>query len=281
MEIIDSHQHFWQISRGDYTWLTPQLTALYRDFLPQDYAQAVKNQHPKLTLLVQAAASDAETDYILRLAETNAWVGGVVAWLDFSAKEALARLNTLAANSYVKGVRPMLQDIEETNWILNPSFAVVFNRLIEHNLCFDALIQVRHLDTIDKLATRYPDLKIIVDHCAKPKISAGVSAQWQAGIEALAKHKNLLLKFSGLPTEARANQQSPADFQKYFSTVLQAFGSKRLLWGSDWPVVNINSSYEDWLNICKTLTQSLCHESKQDFWCGTAKRIYSLENRNN
>lgn len=280
MDIIDSHQHFWRLGRGDYSWLTPDLGSLYRDFAPQDYLLASQTHQPKHTVLVQAATSDAETDYMLKLAQDHKFIAGVVAWVEFSSDSVLERLDDLAQNPYVKGIRPMLQDIEDTNWILNPEYSPIFDKLIDLNLSFDALIQVRHLDVIDQLAGQYPALKFIVDHCAKPDIASGVISGWQKGIEALAKHSNLVVKFSGLPTEANPTQQSVSDYQSYFKIVFEAFGSKRLLWGSDWPVVNINSSYLDWLNICKRLTQSLSAKEQQDFWAGNAKRIYALEKNN-
>lgn len=278
MTTIDSHQHFWQLSRGDYGWLTPELTALYKDYLPSDFLHVSKGLNVSNTVLVQAAATNEETDFMLQLADNNEFILGVVGWIDFAAKteDVCQRLETLAANPKFKGVRPMLQDIDDTDWILSPAFAPIFEQLSKLNLTFDALVFTKHLANIETIANTYPELKIVIDHCAKPNIAQGELALWGDAIEQFTEMGNVYIKVSGLPTEASKEQQASIDFEPYFDHVYQVFGASRMMWGSDWPVVNINSDYVSWLTVCKQLTANWTSKDKQELYQSTAIHFYGL-----
>ncbi|WP_163934090.1 amidohydrolase [Paraferrimonas sp. SM1919] len=280
LNVIDSHQHFWQLSRGDYAWLTPELSKLYRDFLPSDFLQEVKDINVSQTILVQASNTDAETDFMLQLAADNDFIGGVVGWIDFEGEieTVCQRLQTLAANPKFKGVRPMLQDIDDPNWILTPRFDAIFKQLISLNLSFDALINSQHIPALETIAKRYPNLNIVIDHCAKPNIADRQFDYWQQGIAKFIKLANVSVKVSGLTTEASSQQRSPQDYQDYLLYMLQNFGSQRLMWGSDWPVVNLNSSYHKWLEICENITVDWSAQDFNNLFHYSAAKFYKLDN---
>lgn len=282
ISLIDSHHHIWQLENGYYSWLTPEINVLYRDFTLNDYKQVVAGSCDPATrfnsVLVQASATDAETDYLLAQAAKNPLIAGVVGWVDFdgNSQQVNQRLSALSANNTFKGVRPMLQDIEDVNWILKPNFAAIFEQLIQLNLSFDALCRVEHLPNILTLATQYPDLPIVIDHCAKPQISEGEFEMWTRAISAFKDVSNVYVKVSGLTLEASLEQQDYENFVPYFNVVHQTFGAKRMMWGSDWPVVNINSHYSAWLALSMELVEQWKESDKAHFWSGTATAFYKL-----
>ena len=274
--IVDSHQHFWQLSRGDYKWLSPQLGVLYKDYLPEHLHAEVDCYHVKQTVLVQAAATEEETHFLLRLAYDTNFVAGVVGWINFEDINAVSRLEQLAASHYLKGVRPMLQDIEDPAWILNPEFTAIFNVMENAGLTLDALVRDVHLYSIETLAKRHPDLKIVIDHCAKPDLTAVPSALWQQRLANIAKCTNVHIKFSGLMTESPKGEVSVNDIRAVFELILNAFGPDRIMWGSDWPVVNLNGSYDEWFALSQTLLNDL-PEVAQKKICGlNAQKFYCL-----
>lgn len=277
-KFIDSHHHFWQLSRGDYQWLTPELTALYRDYLPEDYNQAVNQHAPAHSVLIQAAATDAETDFMLALATHSDVVAGVVGWIDWTLpqQQVCQRLLALSENKKFKGVRPMLQDIDDPEWILNPSFEPIFNQLATLGLTFDALVKTEHLMSIYTIAQQYPQLKIVIDHCAKPDIANDDFDTWASAISTFKHCDNVYIKVSGLTTEASSEQSEAENYIQYLQFVTDIFGSSRMMWGSDWPVVNINSNYADWYSLTQQLLAKWCEKDKQNFWYETAKVFYKL-----
>ena len=260
--IVDSHQHFWLRERGDYGWLTEDLKEIYRDFLPDDLRLHLTKGGVQHTVLVQAAPSLAETEFMLNLAADTDFVAGVVGWVNMDSDSVLNDLQGLISNAYFKGIRPMLQDIDDTDWILNSRHSRVFEFLIHHNLCFDALVTPRHLTNLLTITQRHPDLKAVIDHAAKPEIIAGNYAAWAKDMKALAQESNIMCKLSGILTEAPPNA-TISDIEPYIEFLLEAFGPERLIWGSDWPVLNLASSYQSWLSMVQGLLKSLS-ESEQD-----------------
>ncbi len=182
---IDAHQHFWRLSRGDYGWLTPTLAPIYRDFEVPDLAPHLAANRISGTVLVQAAPTEAETRFLLRLAaESAGLIGGVVGWVDFEAPDVRERLARLAANPLLCGVRPMIQDIADADWMLERRLDEAFRAIVDLDLRFDALVQPRHLRNLRRLLDRHPDLRAVVDHGAKPDIANGVREPWAADISA-------------------------------------------------------------------------------------------------
>ncbi len=272
---IDSHQHFWQLSRGDYLWLTPELGLLYRDYLPNNFSPLLQQANVAKTVLVQAAATTAETEFILKLASETEFVAGVVGWVDMESTDALADLARFSENPYFKGVRPMIQDVSDINWMLKEQLAPVFNYLIAHDLTFDALILPEHLDALYILLKRYPDLKVVIDHGAKPGIENSSSPQWFEKIALIARETSAFCKLSGLVTEASSNPH----FDKlapYMEHLLVCFGAERLMWGSDWPVVETSSNYQSWLSQVEGFLIPLSSKEQHSIWAHTAQKFYQL-----
>lgn len=276
---IDGHQHFWQISRGDYVWLTPDLERLYRDYLPSDLSSIVQDGDVAKTILVQAAETVAETEFMLSLAAENEFISGVVGWVDMTIDDAVADIERLAQNPYFKGIRPMLQDIEDLDWILQAKFDDCFKALIKHGLTFDALVLPAHLHNLFILAERYPELSIVIDHGAKPQVSLGIhhplNQSWAQQIRQLAKMKNVHCKLSGLLTEAgdTVNYESIRPFMQH---LLDCFGPQKLMWGSDWPVINLVSNYHQWLNMTTTFLAALPESDQNAIWAKTTQSFYKL-----
>lgn len=243
--MIDAHFHIWRPARGDYGWLTPTLGPIYRDVAIADWRREARACGVTGGILVQAAATEAETRFLLdaAAAEPGAPVLGVIGWVDLAAVDAPARVARIAAEPLVKGLRPMLQDIADPDWILDPSVAAGLAAMAAHGLAFDALVRPVHLPRIRALAVRLPDLTIIVDHGAKPDIAGDGFAPWAAEIERVAHETHALCKLSGLMTEAGA---TPERVQHYIAHLLACFGPDRLIWGSDWPVLELAGSYQSW-----------------------------------
>jgi len=275
MKRIDSHQHFWQLSRGDYDWLTPELKPLYRDFLPNDLAPILAKSQVNKTVLVQAATTTEETEFMLKIATETDFVSGVVGWIDMESINALAQLEHFSKNPFFKGIRPMIQDIEDSNWMLKAELAPVFESLIDKNLTFDALVLPQHLDALYTLNKRYPALKVVIDHGAKPAISTNSSPEWFDKLALIAAETSAFCKLSGLVTEAGTNPS----FEKlapYMEHLLACFGPERLMWGSDWPVVETCANYTSWLEQVEILLAPLTSTEQQCIWAGTAKNFYQL-----
>lgn len=276
MKRVDAHQHFWLLSRGDYGWLTPDLGAIHRDFLPSDIEPLLARHGIASTVLVQAAPTEAETLYMLSLADRHPFVEGVVGWTDFAAKDAPAAIARLARHSKLKGLRPMIQDIADVDWMLEPALEPAFRALAAADLVFDALVLPRHLDNLFRLAQRHPDLRIVVDHCAKPAVSSGDFAGWAEGMARMAAETAAVCKLSGLVTEAGA-EWSVERLRPYVDHVLSVFGPGRILWGSDWPVCTLAASYDDWVAATERLLESCSGDERGAILGGNAADIYRLQ----
>lgn len=273
---IDSHQHFWQLSRGDYTWLTPELTLLYKDFLPSDLSPLLEKTNVMKTVLVQAAATTAETTFMLNLAKKTDFVSGVVGWVDMDSNSAISQLEIFNQSPFFKGIRPMIQDIDDDEWMLKAELAPVFEYLIANELTFDALVLPKHLDALYLLLKRYPALKVVIDHGAKPDIENNLSQQWFEKIALIASETSAHCKLSGLVTEAGIDPNFD-QLVPYMEHLLVCFGAKRLLWGSDWPVVETSSTYQGWLSQVEEFLKPLPSSEQHCIWAGNAQRFYKLE----
>jgi L-fuconolactonase len=276
---IDSHQHFWQLSRGDYAWLTPELELLYKDFLPDALAPLLEQSQVDKTILVQAAATTAETDFMLKVASETEFVAGVVGWVDMECLNALAHIEHFSQSPYFKGIRPMIQEIEDINWMLKDELAPVFELLIAKNLTFDALVLPQHLDALYILLKRYPVLNVVIDHGGKPAVCAytvnNSSHEWYEKIAKIASETSAFCKLSGLVTEAGIDPNYEP-LAPYMEHLLVCFGVKCLMWGSDWPVVNLSSDYHRWTKQVDTFTEALTVSEQQAIWSTTAQKFYKI-----
>lgn len=274
---IDAHQHFWSIARGDYGWLTPELATIYRDFLPDDLSPMLDKWGIEGTVLVQAAPTVAETRFMLGLAKDNAFIKGVVGWVDFESDDAAALVDELAADEHLVGIRPMIQDIPDPEWMLQERFAPVFEAIKRNDLVFDALTLPPHLKALRTLVARHPDMRIVIDHGSKPLIADGIIEGWAEDMAALSEFDNVSCKFSGLVTEANA-EWSPADLKPYVAHLLATFGPQRLVWGSDWPVCTLAASYDTWVETSRDLLSTLSQEDQDAVFGLNAMRLYKIRN---
>lgn len=271
--IIDAHQHFWRLDRGDYGWLTPELAPIYRDFGPSDLAPHLARHGIGGTVLVQAAPTLAETKYLLELADATDVVRGVVGWVDFEAADAPEDIARLAQHPKLVGLRPMIQDIADDDWMLRPALAPAFEAMIRHDLTFDALVLPRHLPRLHELLARHPDLRCVIDHGAKPEIAEGRFDAWAGEMAALARDTRAFCKLSGLLTEAGEGAGREA-LAPYAAHLVDRFGPARLVWGSDWPVLTLAASYDAWFEMAMSLIPDA--KDRQAVFGGTAIELYRL-----
>jgi len=275
---LDAHQHFWQLARGDYGWLTPELAPIYRDFAPDDLAPLLDHFGIDGSILVQAAPTVAETRFMLDLARQNSFIKGVVGWADFEAPDASDRIAELAADPKLVGLRPMIQDIDDPDWMLKDALAPAYRALVARDLVFDALTLPQHLANLLQLAERHPDLRMVVDHGSKPRIATGEISGWAEDMTAIANHTPAFCKLSGLVTEA-GDSWSGEDLCPYVDHLLETFGPMRLIWGSDWPVCTLACSYEDWVHLTDDLLKDLPDADRRAVLGGNAERLYLASRR--
>ncbi|MGF1619801.1 MAG: amidohydrolase family protein [Rhodomicrobiaceae bacterium] len=273
---IDAHQHFWSIARGDYDWLTPELGAIYRDFSPDDLKPLLEEARIEGTILVQAAPTEAETRYMLGLACENPFIKGVVGWVDFEAADAPDRIAELAQEPALVGLRPMIQDIPDPDWMLRDALTPAYEALIAADLTFDALTLPRHLKQLRLLLTRHPRMRVVIDHASKPDIRTGGFDGWAGDMAVLASSTNAFCKLSGLVTEA-ARDWTIEDLRPYVAHLLAMFGASRLIWGSDWPVCTLAASYGEWIAATDELLAAVSEADKAAIMGGNAIRAYQLK----
>lgn len=273
---IDAHQHFWSLARGDYGWLTPELKPIYRDFLPDDLKPLLDLAGIGGTVLVQAAPSLAETEFLLSIAEQRAFVRGVVGWVDFEGADAPEQIARLAGHSALVGLRPMIQDIADPDWMLRDTLTPAFEAMQAHDLTFDALVLPKHLPNLRRLLTRHPALRVVIDHGAKPPIRDGCLTGWAEDMAALAAETGAWCKLSGLLTEAGDTWRTE-DLKPYADHLLSRFGPDRLVWGSDWPVCTLAGNYARWLKATDALLAGIPAVDRDAILGGNAVRAYALK----
>ena len=273
---IDAHFHCWQPARGDYGWLTPALVPIYRDVSVPDWQAQAAPCGITGGMLVQAAPTEAETHFMLQLAERQPAVCGVVGWVDWLAPDAAQRVRLLAQHAKLKGLRPMLQDIADPAWVLQTALQPALEAMTACGLVFDALVKSAHLPHILTLAQRQPGLRIVIDHGAKPNIAASEWQPWASGMERIAKETTASCKLSGLFTEACPGAQG-ADLLPWADHILRCFGPARVIWGSDWPVLELSGkTYADWWQATQHLLARFSDAERGAILGGNAKRIYAL-----
>lgn len=277
---IDAHQHYWQIDRGDYDWM-PDIDVLNRDYGPADLEPALARHGIAGTVLVQAAATVAETEYLLGLAEATPSVKAVVGWIDFEDAGQLEVLKRFSRHPKFRGVRPMIQDIPDVDWMLRADVQWAYEALIDLDLSLDALGFPRHMPNFHTLFRRYPEMRVVIDHLMKPQIHLQMTGEdiftaWADEMTRLAEETQALCKFSAMITEA-GDGWAPEDLRPFSDHILTAFGARRVMWGSDWPVVRVFAEYGDWLDVAQGLADGLSDAERAEVFGGTARRFYRLE----
>jgi L-fuconolactonase len=278
MNFVDAHQHFWDPTRDDYGWLTPSNVQLYRRFGPEHLGPLLAEAGAACTVLVQAAASEDETKYLFSIAARHKFVAGVVGWVDFESADVAQRIAALVASSdgRLKGLRPMIQDIADVSWLAHRKLDPAFRAMIQHGLTFDALVMPRHLSLLRDRLRMHPKLRAVLDHAGKPDIAGGDYDGWAADIERLARDTNVCCKLSGLLTQAAPRAGAPA-LSDIVAHIFRCFGSERVMWGSDWPVLTTSATHSAWLEIARTLIDRYAAGSEQAVFRENAVRFYNLD----
>jgi L-fuconolactonase len=273
---VDAHHHVWSLARGDYGWLRPELVPIHRDFSLADFAPLCGNAGVTATVLVQAAPTAAETEYLLAVARrSEGLVQGVVGWADLSARDVIPTLHRLARDPLLKAIRPMLQDLPDPAWILQPCVGRALSALPQLGLRFDALVKPAQLPSLLLLLEHHPDLAVVIDHAAKPDIAGQAWEPWAKAMRAAAAYPHVHCKLSGLATEAGA-QWTIGCLAPWVDHLFECFGAGRLMWGSDWPVVNLAGSHARWFAATVELLSRRTPEERAWVLGKTARRFYGL-----
>ncbi|MBX3278988.1 MAG: amidohydrolase family protein [Acidobacteria bacterium] len=276
MSIIDAHHHLWKYNPDDYPWIGDGMEALRRDFLPDDLQALMRENPVDGFVAVQAQQSEAETKWLLELAEQNDFMRGVVGWAPLTDPDVGSVLERLAENKKLKGIRHILQDEPDDDYMLGEAFNRGVAQLAPLGLSYDILVFERHLPQTLKFVDRHPDQVFIVDHMAKPRIRERIVSPWRELIGELAARPNVWCKISGMATEADWRNWNEADLKPYIDTVLAEFGPKRLMFGSDWPVLLPASDYARWIEVFRQAIAHLSHDERDWICRNTAIEAYRL-----
>ena len=272
---IDSHQHFWQFNPVRDAWIDSSMEKIAKDFKPKDLKPLLEQCKMDGCVTVQADQSETETEFLLKLAEQNPFVKGVVGWVDLSSNDLSERLEFYSKNPLFKGVRHILQ-AEKKGFMLQDSFLKGISQLKNFNLTYDILIYPHQLIEARTLVEKNPEQAFVLDHLAKPYIKDQKIDDWSTHIRKLAKHKNVYCKLSGMVTEADWNHWRAQDFKKYLTVALEAFGSDRLMFGSDWPVCLLAGSYQHVVKIIDLFIEELKPEEQNKIMGENAINFYKL-----
>jgi L-fuconolactonase len=275
-QIVDSHQHFWQVGHFDYPWMSPKVEVLYRDYLPAALEPILKDQGIAKTVLVQASNSLAETYWLVSLADRYHSIAGVVGWVDLTDPRMEEELEVLTAYPVFKGIRHLVESEPAEDWLTQPSVLRGLRVLERHQVSYDLLVHTRHLKHVKTVAESCPELRLVVDHMAKPPVASGEVKEWAKEIKAIAAFPNVHCKLSGLVTEANHTSWSKDDLQPFVECALEFFGPGRLMFGSDWPVCLLAASYDQVLESFESLLDGLSDEERNRIFAENATEFYRL-----
>lgn len=273
---IDAHQHFWKFEPSEYGWIEKSMGTLRRDFLPPDLKPVIDSVGVNGTVAVQARQILEETRWLLSLAEQYPFIRGVVGWVPLLHTKVGEILADLSANIKLRGVRHVLHDEADPFYMLREDFQRGIQELKRYGLAYDVLIFERHLPQTIRFVDYHPDQVFIMDHLAKPRVKAHQLSPWRENIHELARRSNVYCKVSGLITEADHQRWKSEDLEPYLQTVLAAFGPKRLLFGSDWPVCLLAGQYQQWIAIVEQAIGKLSATEQEWVWSCTAQLAYRL-----
>ncbi|CAN5321802.1 amidohydrolase family protein [soil metagenome] len=272
---LDSHQHFWNYQPQRDTWITEEMNVIRRDFLPADLAPLLKKNGIEGCIAVQADQSEKETNFLLKCAQQHSFIKGIVGWTDLQSPGVQARLEYYYQFHEVKGFRHVAQ-AEPAGFLLSDNFCDGIRHLEQYNFTYDVLIYPHQLEEALLFAKKFPNQSFVIDHLAKPLIAHQQLKPWKQQLQQIAMHENVLCKISGMVTEADWKTWKVTDFKPYLETILEAFGSKRLMYGSDWPVCLTAADYDDQFTIVKQFIEPLSATEKKAIMGGNATRFYHL-----
>lgn len=274
---IDSHQHFWKASRGDYHWMDPAVPVLYRDYMPEDLRPLLAQAGIDKTVLVQAAQTTAETDFLLELAESCDFIIGVVGWLDMESPDFPRQFERYRRNSRFIGLRPMLQDIPDDAWIRRPAVIQSLKLVAESDFPFEFLTYTRHLPHVLRALQLVPGLSAVIDHISKPEIRLQKMEPWKTQLREVAQHENVYCKLSGMVTEADHASWTVDNLRPYVEHAFHCFGCDRVMFGSDWPVCRLAAEYQQVIAaLVEALGPELNKQSEKKLFGANAARFYKI-----
>lgn len=277
MKIIDAHHHLWQYNKADYGWMDPSMTILKKDYIPTDLYEEINKAGVKGTVVVQARQNEEETAWLLTLAEDFDFIKGVVGWMDLQSDDLPEQLELISGNPKLVGLRHVIHDEPDVDFMLKSDFLRGIGYLAANNLAYDLLIFPEHLSNTEKLVSKFPEQRFVLDHIAKPPINAGKISSWKKGIARLASHPNVYCKISGMVTEADHVHWQYEDFVPYLDVVTENFGTDRLMVGSDWPVCRLAAEYGQVLDIPKRYFADLDEGQQEDIFKNNCIKFYQLD----
>jgi len=273
---IDAHQHFWRYNAEEYDWIDDSMSALRRDFLPEDLEAELEAAGFDACIAVQARQTLEETRWLLELADQNPFIAGVVGWVDLRAESVREQLATFATNPKLLGVRHIVQAEPDDHFLLRPNFLRGIAALQEFNLTYDILIFPRHLPVAVEFVQRFPEQRFVLDHLAKPFIKAQTVEPWASQLRELAKNPNVFCKLSGMVTEADWKNWKAEHFRPYLETAFEAFGPDRLMIGSDWPVCKVAGPYNQVMSLLIDFLDQHPPGAREKILGGNAQRFWRL-----
>lgn len=276
MQRIDAHNHFWIFDEVRDAWITEDMSAIRRDFLPQDLFAVLQENNIDGTVAVQASQSEDETDFLLSLAKENDFVKGVVGWADLKNANVEERLIHYSTEKKLKGFRHILQAEAVGEYLSNKDFLHGISFLNKYRFTYDILVYHSQLKYVDDFVKCFPYQRFVIDHLAKPDIKNHSIDEWKKEIAAIATHENVYCKISGMVTEADWKHWQPEDLIPYLDIVMESFGTNRVMFGSDWPVCLVAASYKNWLNVLEDYFSAFSLNEKEKIFAGNAIAFYDL-----
>ncbi len=273
---IDAHHHLWRYHPDEYSWMTEQMEVLKHDYLPADLQPFLRRTGIQGTVVVQARQSLQETEWLVDVADQYSFIKGVVGWVDLRSSQVREQLARFVSRPKLKGVRHLVQDEQDDQFILQPSFLAGLGLLSEFKLVYDLLLFPKHLPVAVDVVKQFPQQQFVLDHIAKPFIKVQTLTPWDADIRALARFPNVVCKVSGMVTEAAWQQWQPSDFKRYLDVVFDCFGPERLMFGSDWPVCTLAATYAEVVLVVQEYVRGLPTATQDQIFGGTAARVYGL-----
>lgn len=272
---IDSHVHFWKYNKQDYPWIDKNMKSLQKNYLPQDLESTLSRNHVDGCVAIQANTTEVETRFLAELANTHPFIKGVVGWTDLQAVDAEKKLSELSEYPAVKGIRHVVQS-EPDDFLYGEGFRRGIALLASFGFTYDILIYPRQLPAAIALVDSFPQQPFVLDHAAKPQISKKEIEGWKRDITELARFPNITCKLSGLITEAKWKEWSPAAFYPYLDVLFETFGPGRLMFGSDWPVMLLSGIYVQWKSLLEKYMESFTDEDREAVFGGNAVQAYGL-----
>ena len=276
MEIVDAHQHFWQVGRFDYPWMRSDVPVLYRDYLPAMLRPILEQNRVAATVLVQASNSRAESQWLLKLSGRYSFIDAVVGWVDVESDAVELQLSELTAHPKFKGVRHLVESEPQDDWLVQPKVIRGLQVLASRGVAYDMLVHTRHLRHVRTIAEECPTLRLVIDHMAKPPIADQSISEWAGELKAVAEFPNIHCKLSGLVTEANHQSWTIADLRPFVDCALELFGPGRLMFGSDYPVCLLAASYDRVLGSFQDLLKDLDEEDRARVFGQNAREFYRL-----